>query len=236
MRRVRSKLTFANVCSFLALLIAIGTGSAYAANTVFSSDIVNDEVYSADVRNDTLAGGGLAAVDLRSNAVGSAEIVNGGVRSADVQDGSLSGLDVAENSLSGNDITHESVGGGHIQNGTLTGQDVMAQSGVDNCTHGSVRFGELCVGVANLHQSWLEANDLCASLELRLPSLGEAQALAENYNITNVNSEYFWTEESFVGSGGFLVAWVVNDADPPQVTVNSHDNDNETVCVTTPTN
>ena len=31
--RFRSRLTFANVCSLFALLIALGTGSAYAANT-----------------------------------------------------------------------------------------------------------------------------------------------------------------------------------------------------------
>ena len=48
---LRARLTFANVCSFLALLIALGTGSAYAANTVFSDDIVNGEVKTADIDN-----------------------------------------------------------------------------------------------------------------------------------------------------------------------------------------
>jgi hypothetical protein len=33
--------TFANVCSLLALTIAIGTGGAYAAHTVFYTDIVD---------------------------------------------------------------------------------------------------------------------------------------------------------------------------------------------------
>jgi hypothetical protein len=62
----------------LALVIAPGTGSAYAANTVFSTDIVNwevksvdigtDEVRSADVRDDSLAGGGLAGRDIRDHS------------------------------------------------------------------------------------------------------------------------------------------------------------------------
>ena len=69
MRRVRNRLTYANVVATLALVIAVAGGTAYAANTVFSTDIVNDQVYSADVRNDTLAGGGLGAQDLRSGAV-----------------------------------------------------------------------------------------------------------------------------------------------------------------------
>ncbi len=40
----------------LALLIALGTGTAYAANTVFSSDIVDGEVRSADLQDNGVAG------------------------------------------------------------------------------------------------------------------------------------------------------------------------------------
>ena len=37
-------LTFANVCSLLALTVALGTGTAYAVNTVRTKDIVNGQV------------------------------------------------------------------------------------------------------------------------------------------------------------------------------------------------
>ena len=47
--RLRRSLTFANVCSFIALTVALSTGGAYAANTVFSTDIVDGEVKSADI-------------------------------------------------------------------------------------------------------------------------------------------------------------------------------------------
>src|SRR5262245_11467784 len=87
MRKLRSKLTFANVCSSLALLIAIGTGSAYAANTVFSSDIVdgevksadigNNQVRSADVRDDTLANGGLTGADIDESTLGALDATDG---------------------------------------------------------------------------------------------------------------------------------------------------------------
>ena len=98
MRRIRSRLTFANAMSLVAVFIALG-GAAYAANTVRSSDIVNDEVYSADVRNDTLAGGGLTAADLRNGSVGNTEIADGAVRSAEVQNEALTGADIAESTL-----------------------------------------------------------------------------------------------------------------------------------------
>ena len=43
-RRIRPRLTYANVVSGLALFVALATGGAYAANTVFSADIVDGEV------------------------------------------------------------------------------------------------------------------------------------------------------------------------------------------------
>ena len=78
----------------LALLLALTAGTAYAANTVFSTDIVdgevktpdiasnavatgkigNNQVFPADVRDDTLPDGGLAAADLAENAVGTSEL------------------------------------------------------------------------------------------------------------------------------------------------------------------
>ena len=46
MRKLRSRLTYANVMATLAFFIAVAGGTAYAANTIFSSDIVNGEVKS----------------------------------------------------------------------------------------------------------------------------------------------------------------------------------------------
>ena len=100
MRALRNRLTYANVVATLALVIAVAGGTAYAANTVFSSDIVNDQVYSADVRNDTLSGGGLTAADLRNGAVGNTEIADGGVRTAEVQNESLTGADIKNGEVS----------------------------------------------------------------------------------------------------------------------------------------
>src|ERR1044072_7993879 len=67
---MRNRLTFANVCSFLALLIALGTGGAYAANTIGSTDIINGQgkspdigtgqVQAIDVKNEGLTGGDIA--------------------------------------------------------------------------------------------------------------------------------------------------------------------------------
>jgi hypothetical protein len=109
MRRIRSHLSFANIAAGLALVIALGTGTTYAANTVFSSDIVNGEVKIADigpgavatseVLDDTATGGGLTAADLRSGSVGPAEAA--GLGSDDIANASGGSDDINANKLDG---------------------------------------------------------------------------------------------------------------------------------------
>src|SRR5215208_4214642 len=114
-QRLRTHLTYANIMSTLALFLVLTGGIAYAANTVFSSDIVDNQVYSADVRDDSLTGGGLAAGDLQTNSVNGPEIRNNQVSSADVRDdtlsgGGLTGADIANNKLGGNDVDESTLG------------------------------------------------------------------------------------------------------------------------------
>ena len=88
----------------LALFLVLTGGVAYAANTVFSGDIVDDQVYSADVRNDGLSGGGLAAQDLQAGAVGTSEVLNdtlagGGLSSADLRSDAVEGREINDGAV-----------------------------------------------------------------------------------------------------------------------------------------
>jgi hypothetical protein len=184
MRRLRSHLTYANVMATLAVVLVIGGGAAYAANTIYSTDIVDGEVRKADIHS--------AAVT-----------------------------------------------SGKIADENLTGADIANQSGVDTCTHGANRFGELCVGVANLDQGWTAARTLCAGLELRLPTLGEALSLAKNYDIPVLPAgEAFWTDQaSLYPSGGGTFDWYAYIVtEEGSAILNPQSGSAETVCVTTPTN
>src|SRR4051812_18126607 len=69
-----------NVVAFLALFAAVGTGGAYAANTVRSTDIVDSEVKSADVKDESLT-----TFDV-STFLG-ADIVDGTITNADLAPG-----------------------------------------------------------------------------------------------------------------------------------------------------
>ena len=56
---MRTRITYANVMSTVAVFLALATGGAYAANTVFSTDIVDGEVKNPDLATSavTRAGG-----------------------------------------------------------------------------------------------------------------------------------------------------------------------------------
>ena len=126
MRRIRSRLTYANVMSTLAVVLALGGGAAYAANTVSSPDIVDNQVYSADVRNDGLSGGGLAAQDLQAGAVGTSEVLNdtlagGGLSAADLRSRSVGPSEAA--GLTGADIANAPGGSDNVNADKLDGLD-----------------------------------------------------------------------------------------------------------------
>jgi hypothetical protein len=121
---IRTHLTYANVAATLALIIAVSGGAAYAANTIDSSDIVDNQVYSADVRDDSLAGGGLSATDLQAGSVGTSEVQNNQIRSADVRDDSLAG-----GGLAATDLGPDSAGLGEIDPNAFNAGDISATAG-----------------------------------------------------------------------------------------------------------
>jgi hypothetical protein len=81
MRRIRRHLTYANVMVTLLAIGALTGGVAYAANTVFSTDIVNGEVKS---------------VDIGTGQVQSVDVKNEGLTGADIADRSLTAADLKQ--------------------------------------------------------------------------------------------------------------------------------------------
>ncbi len=80
----------------LALFLVIAGGTAYAANTVSSTDIVDGQVKT---------------VDLANAAVITAKVAEGAVTSSKVLDGTLAGRDVLDDSLKGSDIDESTLSG-----------------------------------------------------------------------------------------------------------------------------
>ena len=109
-----------DVMAVIACFVVLTGGAAYAANTIRSEDIVDNEVTAADVRNDNLSFGGLTHPDLRP----------GSVRSSEVLDFTLTDSDVATNTLTGGVIGPNAIDTDEILDGGLTDSDIAQAGGV----------------------------------------------------------------------------------------------------------
>jgi hypothetical protein len=134
----------------LALFIVLTGGTAYAANTIRSADIVDGQVRTQD---------------LATGAVRTADIANGQVRGLDVGNDKLTGTDIQESTLvTGGDLTgmldsaaiaDNAISGSAIQDATLTGADLA-----DTGTIGAAELGN----TTQLHQ--IPANALIPAAQV----------------------------------------------------------------------
>jgi uncharacterized protein YjbI with pentapeptide repeats len=196
-------------------------GSAYAVNTVRSSDIVDNEVNSADVKDGslntfdvhsflgvdvvdgTLTGadienGTVAGIDIQDDSITNDDFDAGSVISSTVRDASLTGTDIANLSLTTSDMAADTLTGADVANDSLTGLDINEASlaGVrDSCHGGAVLLGRICAGSDGGLRTQQAAFDQCASFGLKLPSLGEAVLMGRNFDVPGVaDGQSFWTD------------------------------------------
>jgi hypothetical protein len=125
----------------LALFLVLSGGTAYAANTVFSEDIVdgevkgvdigNNQVRSADVRDDTLAGGGLQSADLAPSSVGLGELDPAAFAGPDIAPTAGGGaFEIADNAVQGFEVSDNALTGADISERTLSVADLGCQAGL----------------------------------------------------------------------------------------------------------
>jgi hypothetical protein len=142
LRRLRSRLTYANVMSTIAVFGVLAGGSAYAANTIGSTDIIDGQVNSADVKDQSLT-----TFDV-STFLG-----------ADIVDGTITGADLASNS-----ITRD-----QVSNNTLIDRDVgetvlrdfagdIGTVSASSCVNKAVTGGPLSFDHILLTPSFRDAN------------------------------------------------------------------------------
>ncbi len=190
---VRRRLTFANVTSALALFVALSTGTAYAAATITSADIVN---------------GTIAQVDIAPNSLGTNVIKNDGVKSVDIRDGEVTSADVLDDSLTAADLAGDSVGFSEIQTDAVQATEIA-----DN----SIDAGEIVdFGLSNQDVGVLfaevQANGTLdnSSGNVSVIKLGATG----NYEVDFGRSIDFCTAVATIGpSGGGSAAGQVNVAD-----------------------
>ncbi len=75
----RRRPSHATLVAYLALALALGTGTAYAANTIGSAAIIDNSIRSKDVHNGTLVAG-----DLAMSTIGSGRIQDNSLKMTDI--------------------------------------------------------------------------------------------------------------------------------------------------------
>jgi hypothetical protein len=93
-RKLRSRMTYANVVSTIALGLAIGGGTAYAATRIGTSDIryhavTGSKIASNAVTTSKVKTNALSGSDIRDNSIHSGDIHNGSLQAADFAGGQL---------------------------------------------------------------------------------------------------------------------------------------------------
>jgi hypothetical protein len=96
-------LTFANLASGLALVIALGTGTSYAATKVHlpKNSVSSKQIKDGSVANNDLKAGAVTGTTLAAGSVTGTTLAAGSVTGTTVADGSLTGADLAAGTLSG---------------------------------------------------------------------------------------------------------------------------------------
>jgi hypothetical protein len=94
LRKLRARMTYANVVSTIALGLAIGGGTAYAATKIGTSNIR----YHA-VTGSKLATNSVTASKVKNSALSGSDLRNNSVTSDDVRNGTLQATDFAPNQL-----------------------------------------------------------------------------------------------------------------------------------------
>ena len=73
-----------DVMAAIACVAALGTGTAYAADTIGSADIIDESILSADIKNAEVKG-----TDLASDAVTGSKVLDNALTGADINESAL---------------------------------------------------------------------------------------------------------------------------------------------------
>jgi hypothetical protein len=124
-------LTFANVCSALALVVALGTGGAYAVGTVSSHDIKNKSIRSVDIKD-----GQVKTADLHAGAVDGSKVGDGSIANLDLANDAVNSAKVADNSLGLTDLVGIEKAGTVSLSGIANGRCTQVTVGLDGAELG----------------------------------------------------------------------------------------------------
>ncbi|HEX5762863.1 MAG TPA: hypothetical protein VFY04_07065 [Solirubrobacterales bacterium] len=120
MKTLRSHLSYANVASTLALLLALGMGSAYAANQLAPKSVGERQLRPGAVTADKLRKHAVTAPKLKAGAVKQGKIANGAVSGPKIANGAVSAEKLPNGVITSEKIADGSVTGAKVEEASLS--------------------------------------------------------------------------------------------------------------------
>lgn len=143
-----------NAVAYLALVVALGTGTAYAA----------DQVADGSVTSKKLAKNAVTSPKVKKGAIRSSDLKDGSVTGTDVQDGSLTGAEVKDGSLAAADLAAGVLPQGLVFSGqTEGGSPAVTPDSPNNRSHPFVTGGQ-----AYVQFTYNEVGVLCTAGSARM--------------------------------------------------------------------
>ena len=123
-----------DVMALIACVGVIAGGTAYAANTIGSSDVIDESLLSQDIKNGEvkateLAGAAVTNSKLGANAVGTGKVADENLTALDLAPDSVGTSEVAGGSLTGADVSFDSLTGSDILESSLSVNAMGCQTG-----------------------------------------------------------------------------------------------------------
>ena len=124
MKQIRKRFTYANVMSTIAVFVAIGGASAFAAtqlakNSVGSKQLKSNAVTSAKIKKEAVT-----EAKIKNGAVISAKLGDGSVSTGKLAAGAVNSEKLADAAVTEGKIAANAVTGATVKDGSLTGADI----------------------------------------------------------------------------------------------------------------
>jgi hypothetical protein len=120
MKKLRRHLTYANLTATLALFIALGMGSAYAANQLASKSVGAKQLRPGAVTADKIRKHAVTAPKIEAAAVKQGKIANGAVTGEKIGDGVVGSSKIPSGAVTPDKIPDNSLTGMKIDEATLS--------------------------------------------------------------------------------------------------------------------
>jgi hypothetical protein len=186
----RPRLTYANVISTIALMLALG-GTSYAA-----INLPNNSVTSKKIKD-----GAVHTSDLANNAVSSGKLANNAVTTGKLADNAVSTGKLADNAVTGTKLASNSVTESNVVAGSLTGAAFKCAQGDEGLDNRHECFFALPASGSDWAQSVAKCRARGAT-PATLASPAEIEAAAA-LGGSPFRTGTFWTSQIAVGAGIF---------------------------------